>query len=144
MDDKVLKLKTPEECEIFAVNVMRLGHTNLALQARERAVQLRAQSYGASSEIEKECLEAIFAYEEALSNKNGKRTRASRTWQMVDRHGIIAAVGRAVNRKSDATGYLILKDIGLQSYTFEAIVLRHPESFPNDIVEVARDRTSER
>lgn len=144
MDEKVLKLKTPEECEIFAINVTRLGHPELAVQARERAVQLRAQSYGASSEIETECLEAIFAYEEALSMKNGKRTRASRTWQMVDRHGIVSAVERAVNRKDDAMGYVMLKDIGLQDYTFEAIVLRHPGSFSAEALGVARLRIADR
>lgn len=144
MDEKVLKLKTPEECEVFAVNVIRLGHPELAVQARERAVQLRAQAYGVSSEIENECLEAIFAYEEALSVKNGKRTRASRTWQMVDRHGIVSAVERAVNRKDDAMGYMMLKDIGLQDYTFEAIVLRHPNIFSADVVNVARLRITER
>jgi len=144
MDEKVLKLKTPEDCEIFAVNVTRLGHPELAAQARERSVQLRAASYGASTDVEKECLEAIFAYEEALTIKNGKRTRASRTWQMVDRHGILSAIERAVNRKDDALGYLMLKDAGLQGYTFEAIVLRHPSIFSPDAVNVARMRAAER
>lgn len=98
MDERVLKLKTPEQCETFAENAIRRGRLDLANQARKRAVELRAAEHGSTSDIEKECLQAIYANEETLTRKNGRRTRATRTWQMIERHGILAAVERAVNR----------------------------------------------
>lgn len=129
MNDLVAKLKTPEECAIFEKNVTERGRPDLALAARKRALELRAQKYGAKTEAERECLEAVYAYERVLSEKNGRNTRATRTWQMIQRRGIIDAVERAVNRESETVGYLALLEMGLEDYAFEAAILRHPEVF---------------
>lgn len=40
--DLILKLKTPEECAIFEKNVMERGRPDLAVAARKRATELRA------------------------------------------------------------------------------------------------------
>lgn len=108
MDELVRKLKTPSQCETFARNAIDRGRGDLALQAKQLAVELRAETYGAATDAERECLEAIYAYEEILSARNGKRTRASRTWQMIKRHGIIAATERAVDRPDETAGYTAL------------------------------------
>ena len=134
MDKRVEKLKTPEQCARFARNAIDKDRPDLAEQARKRAVQLRADTLGAKSEAEKEALQAVFAYEEVLTRKNGKRTRASRTWQMIDRHGIIEAVERAVNRTNEPQGYTALVEMGLEEYAFEAVILRHPSVFSKKAV----------
>src|SRR3989344_3596975 len=100
MDERVANLKTPEECERFARNALERTRRDLADEARKRAVELRVQAYGAKTQAERECLEAICAYEEVLTAKNGRRTRATSTLQMIKRHGILGAVERAVNRES--------------------------------------------
>ena len=92
MDERVRNLRTPKECEIFAKNVTDRGRPDLALEANKRAVELRAEAHGAKTEAEAEALKAVYAYEEILSRKNRRRTKASRTWQMINRHGIIGAV----------------------------------------------------
>jgi hypothetical protein len=140
MDDRVAKLKTPEDCERFAKNARDHDRPDLADEARRRAVELRAAAHHAVSEAEKEALKAIYAYEEALSRKNGKRTRANRTWQMIKRHGLIASVERAVNRPTETAGYRMLKEMGLQDLAFEAIVIRYPDLFSEE----ARVRCAER
>jgi len=78
MDDIIQKLKTPEECMQLAKNV-RDRNPDLAQKARRRAVELRAISYGNKSEVELELLKALYAYEEVLSEKNKRKTRAART-----------------------------------------------------------------
>lgn len=143
MDKRIGKLKTPEQCAIFARNATDRNRPDLAEQARKRAVQLRADSLGAESEPEKEALQAIFAYEEVLTKKNGKRTRASRTWQMINRHGIIEAVERAVNRNAETQGYTALVEMGLEEFAFEAVILRHPGIFSKEAVLRSRERMSE-
>ena len=140
MDPRVGRLKTPEECERFAVNAKSHGRRDLADQARRRAVELRAADYGACSQAEKECLEAIYAYEEVLSKKNGRRTRASRTWQMIKRHGILASVERAVNRDTETAGYMALAEMGLQEFAFEAVILRHRELFSAEAIRRSEER----
>jgi hypothetical protein len=143
MDERVAKIKTPEDCEKFARNAARLGREDLVEQARKRALELRATEYGSGSEAEKECLKAIFAYEEVLTKKNGRRTRATRTWQMIDRHGIIGAAERAVNRKAETAGYKALLEMDLQEFAFEAVILRYPHLFSSDAVARSKQRISE-
>ena len=139
MDERVARLKTPEECEQFALNVEnRLP--DLARAARRRAVELRAAAHGAAEAVEQEALQAVYAYERVMSQKRGKKFRASRTWQMIDRDGIIEAIEKAVNRNSDAAGYVALAEMGMLDLAFEAVVVRHPEVF----TEAAVRRSAER
>ena len=140
MDEKVKKIDTPEKCEIFAKNCIERGRDDLATQARQRAVQLRAEAYGAKTDAEKQALEAIYAYEEVLSAKNGKKTRAQRTWQMIERHGIIGAVERAVNRTAETQGYTALVEMGLEDYAFEAVIIRYPDVFSPEAVSNSKQR----
>ncbi len=140
MDERVRNLVTPEQCEIFARNANDRDRPDLAREARARAVELRAESYGAESKAEREALQAVYAYEEILSQKNGKRTRATRTWQMIKRHGIIEAVERAVNRSSETQGYTSLVEMGLEAFAFEAVILRYPEVFSDAAVQRSKER----
>jgi hypothetical protein len=112
----------------------------LAREARRRAVELRAASHGPTGAVEREALAAVYAYERVLSQKRGKNVRASRTWQMIERRGIIEAVERAVNRDTDAAGYIALAEMGMQDLAFESVVVRHPEMFS----EAAVARSAER
>jgi hypothetical protein len=142
MDERVRKLKSPKDCKVFAENAMQRGRPDLANEARQRAVELRAAEYGSSSEVEKECLQAIFAYEETLTEKNGRPTRATRTWQMIKRHGIVAAVERAVCRDPETVGYKALADVGLLDFAFEAVILRHPSLFSEEAIKRSKERMS--
>lgn len=143
MDERIEKITTVYGCMRFAANATRLGRPDLADEARMRAVELRAESYGAETDAEKECLQAIFAYEEVLSDKNGRRTSAARTWQMIKRHGILAAAERAVNRAQETAGYKSLIEMGLQQFAFEAVIIRHPEVFSPDAVAISKLRLQE-
>ena len=143
MDERVKKIDTVRGCETFAKNAENLGRPDLAREAKRRAIEIRAAEFGARSEAENEAIQAIYAYEELLAKKNGKRTRASRTWQMIGRHGIIEAVERAVKRESETQGYTALVEMGLEDFAFEAVVLRHPERFTDEAVTKSRQRMSE-
>ncbi|WP_199753495.1 hypothetical protein [Luteimonas cucumeris] len=125
---------------MFAKNAKKKSRDDLVLQAKQRAVELRAAAYGAASDAERECLEAVYAYEEVLSAKNGKRTRASRTWQMIKRYGVIAATERAVDRPDETAGFAALQEVGLGRYAFEAVILRHPSLFSESAVARSRER----
>lgn len=142
MDAKVLRLKTAEDCEAFAKNV-EAKHPVLALDARRRAVELRAAAYGPKTDAEREALAAVYAYEEVLSKKNGKKTRASRTWQMIKRHGVIEAVERAVSRREETIGYTALLEVGMQDFAFESVVVRYPACFTPTTVAIAKARVDE-
>ena len=143
MDERVAKLKTPEECAAFAKNAVRLNQPELVVQSRQKAVELRAAAYGATTEPERLCIEAIFAYEEILAAKHGRRQTAGRTWPMVKEHGAINAAERAVNRKDATIAFDALKEAGLERYAFEAVILRHPQLFSESAVAISRQRMAD-
>ena len=140
MDERIAKLKTPDECAVFARNVTERGRPDLALAARKRAVQMRAETFGVTSEVERECIEALFAYEEVLSAKAGRRIRASRTWPMIEKYGVVEAVERVVKRKADPLGYTALAEMGLEELAFEAVILRHQSTFSAEAVAQSKER----
>lgn len=140
MDRRVLALKTVAECRTFAENARERGAKDLADQSLQRAIQLRAQARGATTDVEHECLEAVYAYEEILTSKRGKRQPASRTWQMIKRHGVLPAVERIVTKVAESSGYTELVKMGLKDFSFEAVVVRHPESFSQDAVSKSKER----
>jgi hypothetical protein len=93
--------------------------------------------------VELELLKAFYACEEVLTRKNKKTTRASRTWQMIKRHGIISAAERAADRKIDPTGYKVLIEMGMHDLTFESVLVRYPDAFNREIVSRAKERLKE-
>ena len=143
MDERVKKLKTSKQCEIFEKNALDRDRADLAADARLRSIELGAESHDAQTDAQREALQAIYAYEAVLSKKNGKKTRASRTWPMVKRHGIIHAVERAVNRPTETQGYKALVEMDLQQFAFEAVILRHREEFSESAVKISEERMSE-
>lgn len=143
MDQRIKRLDTIKKCQNFERNAMNKGRPDLAAESRQRAVQLRAEEHEAESVAEKEALQAVYAYEDLLTNKNGRTTRASRTWQMIKRHGIIEAVERAVKRDTVTQGYTMLVEMGLEEHAFEAVILRHPEVFSPEAIDISRRRLAE-
>ncbi|MBI3045018.1 MAG: hypothetical protein HYY78_19555 [Betaproteobacteria bacterium] len=143
MDERVARLKTAEDCEQFAKNALERNRPDLANEARKRAVELRAEACSASTQVEQECLAAVYAYEEVLTAKKHHRARASTTWQAINRHGLLHAVERAVNRGAELPHHPALLEMGLQDHAFEAVVVRHPELFSAQTVQRSRRRVDE-
>ena len=138
-DPRIARLKTPEDCEQFAKNV-EAEHPDLAKAARRRAVELRALKYGAKSDVEREALQCIYAFEEARSQETGKRARANRTWQSIKNNGILPTVDKVVSRRRATEGYDSLVAAGLEDFTFEAVVLKYPDHFSEEAVKQAKLR----
>jgi hypothetical protein len=139
MEDIISKLKTPEQCIQLAKNVIERNPA-LAQEARRRAVELRAISFGSTKEVELELLKALYAYEEVLTEKNKRTTRASRTRQMIKKYGIISAAEKVVDRPIEPNGYKVLVQMGMQDLTFESVIVRHPDSFKEEVVLRAQER----
>ncbi len=129
MHELVMRIKEPELCYVFARNANRKGHPELALQAYRRAVDLRAEKAGANCEVELAALRAVFAYEEALSFSKGKRTRATGTWQMIGRHGLLPAICKRLHSGTDAALAQVLKELGMEDYSFAAVYQAYPDAF---------------
>ena len=129
MHELVLRINDPEKCYVFARNAIRNGHPELALQVHRRAVDLRAAEYDVTSEVECAAVRAIFAYEEALGFAKGKRTRATGTWQLVNRSGLVAAVAKRLDSRGGEDVSATLKELAMEDYSFEAVRETYPEAF---------------
>jgi len=129
MHELVLRINEPDLCYVFARNATRRGHPELALQAYRRAVDLRTQQHTEASDAELSALRAIYAYEEALSFNKGKRTRATGTWQLVSRHGVLPALYKRLQSRDHEDVLPILKELGMEDYSFNAVYEAHPEAF---------------
>jgi len=82
----------------------------------------------------------VYAYERVLSEKHGKTVHAARTWQMIERHGIIKGVERAVDRPDETVGYTALIEMGVPDFAFEAVVCRHPSVFSAGVLKRSQER----
>ena len=129
MHELVLRIKDPELCYVFAANARRRGHPELALQAHRRAVDLRANEHPTADEAELAAVRAIYAYEEALSYAKGKRTRATGTWQLVHRHGLLPALHKRLDSGGGEDVMPVLRELGMEDYSFTAVREAYPDAF---------------
>ncbi|HLF11299.1 MAG TPA: hypothetical protein VJA26_08790 [Gammaproteobacteria bacterium] len=143
MDHLVERLRTPEECESFAKNAAARKRPDLALEARRRAVEMKASQHNAETPLETEALAAVYAYEALLTQQKGKKTKASRTWALIRRYGIIQAVEREMSRPTEAGDYETLLEMGMADLAFEALVVRHPGSFSAEALGTSTARLAE-
>jgi hypothetical protein len=144
MDHRVARLRTPEECVIVAKNALAMKRPDIALEARRKAVDLQVSTYEAPTPptpLETETLAAIYASEAAMSHQRGKKTRATKTWHIAKEKGLLQAAERAANTDAD---HAALVELGLEDLSFDALILRHPESFSAAAVAAATARASKR
>jgi len=81
----------------------------------------------------------IHAFEHLLSEERGKTTRLSRTRQKVDRVGVMDTLTDWAYGKQ-TEGFDMLVERGMPELTGEAVVVRHADRFPDEVVAAARAR----
>ena len=136
-DEKIMKLvghlKTPEDCEQVALNV-EAKQPAFAIAARRKAIEIKASTHNAMTDAEVQSLQAVYAYERVMTLERGRKTRATRQWQMVTKLGIIGAVESIVKNPTSKAGYEALVKMSMQDMSFEAVVVRHPDVFSVEAV----------
>lgn len=94
------------------------------------------------SSLEKAWLDAVHAYEELLTQKHGKRQRATRTWMALDnRDGdVVRCLIDTVKRRTKQQGWDELNEAEKRSIRFESIVVNHRDSFPEAVIQRAEQK----
>jgi len=128
-DDKII--------QTIIQNAKKYGDQEYLKSAETRLCEI----YGdISIELLREFQKAMNDYEAYLTDKNGKMTRATRTWTTVRKHGVKKAITNLVTRKTDAFGFTGLVDYGGVDSTFEALVLRFKNDFSSEAIEASAKR----
>jgi hypothetical protein len=119
-------------------NARKRGQTPVADAAFRRLTSiLPSESPGT---LEYDFWKTIYAFEEALTEERGKTTRLSRTRQKVARVGELETLKDWALNTKETDGFRMLLDRGMPELTGEAIVLRHPERFAEDVATAARQK----
>lgn len=84
--------------------------------------------------------ETLAAYEQLLTEKNGRNTPASRTRIKIDNKGVEQSLIDWTRSNSETMGFNLLLDRGMPEYTGEYLVARFASRFPEDVVEKALSR----
>jgi hypothetical protein len=139
MEGEIPRFATPEAYEQFALNVEEHAPER-AQEARRRAVKLRAHMDGAATDVERELLEAMYAYEWTLFRKHGRRQRASYLRREMKNLGIIKAVDKVVSKGQETSGYPALVAEGMERMLFERVIVKYPHQFTPTAVDKSKQR----
>lgn len=139
--DRALQLvatcSEPKKLRHLIENARRQGEADV-----ERAAMLRLYSILPEEKpgtLEHDVWQSIFALEGALSLERGKTTLLGRTRQKISRDGEAQTVVDLVLGKPSG-GFQMLIDRSMPQLTFEAVALRHPDRFDDDVRTAARER----
>jgi hypothetical protein len=137
----VTKLKSLAECRI----VMRRARERKRPEVYQAAFRRMCQLAGTGSDdpndpLVKDFYETLAAYEQLLTEKNGKNQPAHRTRQKISNKGIHQSLIEWTEGKAETEGFTLLVEAGLPEYTGEYLVARYADRFPANIVALAQER----
>ena len=134
----VLSLKTPEECRIVADRVLKLGMKELYQRVIRRLAELSTRHI--CDEVERDLFLSLEIHEATvLYRKHGRRVAATRTRQAIERKGVNQTLIDWSKLGGDRQGFRDSVEAGFACNTGEAIVVRHADKFPPDVVERCKD-----
>jgi len=137
----VTKLKTPEDCRTVMQRARDQNLPDVYNAIFRRFCELvGTENDDPSDPLVRDFYETLAAYEQLLTEKNGRTTAASRTRQKIDNKGVHQSLSEWTRGKVETNGFKLLVEKGLPEYTGEYLVLRYAARFPKDVVALAQNR----
>lgn len=131
----------PNKLRRFMANAKARGVDELYDLARRRLFNILPEAEEGT--FEHDVWRSIHALEDVRTQEAGKTIRLSRTRQTIGRKGVRQTVNDFVSKKSVTEGLKMLQDRNMLEYSFEAVVLRHPNEFCPSVRMAARSRLEE-
>ena len=140
MTKQVSDYTTASELRSLMDNAKRLGRQDVWNDAFRRLCHL--QGLDQSDPLHCAFYQTLAAYEQLLTEKNGRNTPASRTRQKLRNKGVVQCLEDWAVSRVPTDGYNLLIQQGMPELTGEYIVLRYPNRFSERAQVAARDRLS--
>ncbi|GAC1414107.1 MAG: hypothetical protein NVSMB6_16190 [Burkholderiaceae bacterium] len=125
----------PGQLRILMGNARNHGADMVYWEAFERLCEVSATG---EDQLTRDFNRIMAAYEQLLTEKNQRTTRATRTRQKVKRHGIIRVLQDWADSETRAYGFTMLAERGLLTLTGEYLVIEYADKFPAVTVENAK------
>jgi len=119
-------------------NAKRIGDKEAETAAFKRICELEGSSY--NDPIIRRFYEMLAAYEELLTQKNGRKTAAVRTRQKIKNKGEVVCLSDWAWSKQPTLGFQTLVGNGLANLTAEYIVVEFAHRFPDIIIRSAEQK----
>lgn len=138
------KLKTPEDCRTVMERARERDRDDIYKSVFQQYCKLVGNAHDDPTDpLIRDFYETLAAYEQLLTEKNGRTTRASRTRQKVQNKGVYQSLVEWTRGKVETNGFKLLVENGLPEYTGEYLVMRYAQRFPPDVVDLAVSRFEE-
>lgn len=135
---EISRYDDPKDLDQLMKNARRLGRDDVYWQAFRRRCELEGLDQDDS--LHREFYQTLQAYEQLLSEKNGRKTRANRTWQKLSRKTVEECLEDWALADQETPGFKLLVSNNLVRLTGEYLVVKYSDRFSRKAVEAATQR----
>ena len=128
----------PTALRTIMANAKRLNDDKIWCQAFRRLCALEGRDH--TDPLARDFYGTLAAYEQLLTEKNGRTTRASRTRQKLKSKGLVQCLEDWAIGSAPTDGFDLLIKHGLPELTGEYLVLKYPANFSAPAVAAAKRR----
>lgn len=134
-------LKTVDECRRVMARAKKQNNDEFYQLVFRRLCELGGNEHDdPANPLVRDFYTTLTAYEQLLTEKNGKTTTASRTRQKIKNKGVKQSLIDWAMKVDETPGFNLLVSAGLHEFTGEYVVLRYASQFPSEVVTKARER----
>lgn len=134
----VQNLTDPKGLKNVMKNARDKGREDVYWEAFRRLCEVQGMAY--EDPLERDFYQVLTAYEELLTEKNGRTTKASRTRQKLTRHSVEKCLEDWALSTTPTQGFELLVQAGMFKLTAEYLVTKYPERFSSAAVIAAKAR----
>lgn len=135
------RIENADQLRSLMQNARRLGRDDVYWKAFGRLCSLEGTHE--FDPLHREFYQTLAAYEELLTQKNGRTTKASRTRQKLANKGIVQALEDWALASHPTDGFSLLMKNGLGHLTGESLVIKYADRFSPQAVSAAKKRIAQ-
>ena len=138
MSKPISSYTDPEHLRTLMQNAKRMGREDIWRQAFDQLCSLEGATE--TDPLDRAFYSTLAAYEQLLTQKNGRATRASRTRLKLKGKGVVACLEDWARAKEPPESFDLLVANGMVEMTGEQLVLTYPDRFTPEAVAGATAR----